>query len=109
MAIVVQEILLSEMLSRVWSATMVAHDDYQRTDELHGVAHSIHIGQIEAKNRALKILLSVELESSEVFERLNQLRRKVERWTDLLLGQLPDSRGGNDLCHSGQPRQGLWH
>ncbi len=88
--IVVQEIFVSEMLTRVWSAAMVAHDIRFAASELTGIAHSIHIGHLEAKNRAMRLLLENESVGSEMFEQLNSLRRKVERWTDLLLGQLPD-------------------
>lgn len=87
--IVVQEIFLSEMLTRIWSAAMVAHDIHYEANELTGLAHSIHIGHLEAKNRAMRLLLS-DTSNPEIFDRLNSLRRKVERWTDLLLGQLPD-------------------
>ena len=88
--IVVQEIFVSEMLTRVWSATMIMHDQAQNCDELSNIAHSIHIGHVEAKNRAMRLLLDDPAANQDAFDRLNKLRRKVERWTDLLLGQLPD-------------------
>ncbi len=87
--IVVQEILVSELLTRVWSAAVLTHDWYHQTDELHGLAHSIHISHIEAKNRALRILLAGQAANETACERMNNLRRRMERWTDLLLGQLP--------------------
>ncbi len=90
MEIVIQEILLSELLTRVWSAAMVAHDASHRTNELSGVAYSIHIGHVEAKNRAIRLLLNDPAVNPKTFDRLNCLRRKVERWTDLLLAQSPD-------------------
>ena len=88
--IVIQEIFISEMLTRVWSAIMIIHDDEQKTDELANIAHSIHIGHVEAKNRAMRLLLEDPTANPESFDQLNKLRRKVERWTDLLLGQLPN-------------------
>ena len=88
--IVIQEIFIAEMLTRVWSAAMVAHDIHYATDELTGMAHSIHIGHLEAKNRAMRLLLSEDSSNPEVFDKLNSTRRRIERWTDLLLGQLPD-------------------
>jgi hypothetical protein len=87
--IVVQEILMSEMLTRIWSATVLTHDWYHQRDEMHGLAHSVHIGHIEAKNRAIRILLHGQAANEEVFDRMNALRRKMERWTDMFLGQLP--------------------
>ncbi len=87
--IVVQEILISEMLTRIWSATVLTHDWYHQQDEMHGLAHSVHVSHIEAKNRAFRILLHGRAANEEVFDRINALRRRIERWTDLFLGQLP--------------------
>lgn len=89
--IVVQEILLSELLSRVWSATVMTHDWYHQSDELHGLVHSVHVSHIEAKNRALRILLAGQASNETAFDRMNRVRRRLERWTDLFLGQLPRS------------------
>jgi len=88
--IVVQEIFLSELLTRVWSAAVTTHDSYNDSDELFGFAHSVHIRHQEAKNRALRILLSGQAANEPAFDRLNALRRRIERWTDLFLSQLPD-------------------
>lgn len=87
--VVVQEVLISELLTRVWSSAMVTHDAHNEGDELHGVAHGIHIGHIEAKNRAMRIMLKGQARNEKAFDRLNALRRRVERWTDLFLAQMP--------------------
>lgn len=89
--IVVQEIIVSELLTRVWSATVLAHDSYHKSDELFGLAHSVHLSHLEAKNRAIRLLLSGRAANESAFERINVLRRRMERWTDLFLGQLPHS------------------
>ena len=87
--IVVQEMLLSDLLTRIFSAAMVTHDVYHDSDELRGLAHGIHIGHIEAKNRALRIMLKGQVANEQAFEDMNALRRRIERWTDLFLAQLP--------------------
>jgi hypothetical protein len=87
--IVIQEIIQSEMLTRIWSATVLCHDWYRRSDELSGLAHSVHLSHFEARNRAMRIMLSCEDDEVETVERLNALRRRTERWTDVFLGQLP--------------------
>ena len=56
--IVIQEILVSELLTRVFSAAVLTHDWYHEKDEMHGLAHSIHVSHIEAKNRAIRIMLN---------------------------------------------------
>jgi hypothetical protein len=96
--IVVQEIFVSEMLTRVWSAAMIAHDCHHHSEELRGVAHSVHLSHIEAKNRAMRLLLTAPASAFSHFEQLNLLRGKVERWTDLLLGQLSELRSAIEFA-----------
>lgn len=87
--IVVQEILMSEMLTRIWSAAVLTHDWNHQSDEMHGLAHSIHVAHIEARNRAVRIMLRGQVFDETAFDQMNSLRRRIERWTDLFLGQLP--------------------
>lgn len=87
---VIEEVFISEFLTRIWSASVLAHDNYQDSDELFGLAHSVHISHIEASNRAMRVLLTGQAANEKAFERLNQLRRKIARWTDLFLAQIPD-------------------
>lgn len=88
---VVQEILISELLTRVWSATVIIHDWYHQQDAMYGPTHSVHVAHLEAKTRAIRILLQARPRNEFVFDRLNRLRRRVERWTDMFLGQLPNA------------------
>ncbi|MEL7497859.1 MAG: hypothetical protein AAFN77_09630 [Planctomycetota bacterium] len=87
--IVIQEIFVSEMLTRIWSATVLMHDWYHQADELHGLAHSVHLSHVEVKNRALRTMLKGQADDEATFDQLNGLRRRMERWTDVFLGQLP--------------------
>lgn len=89
-ATVIEEIFVSEFLTRIWSAAVLAHDTYQESDELFGLAHSIHISHVESRNRAMRLLLSNQAMDENEFDRLNLLRRKVERWTDLFLARVTD-------------------
>ena len=87
--IVIQEVIQSELLTRVWSATVLSHDWYRRSDELHGLAHSVYLSHTEVKNRALRLMLECQGQHIKTVERLNALRLRIERWTDVFLGQLP--------------------
>ena len=80
---------------------MLTHDWYHQTDELHGLAYSVHVAHIEAKNRALRILLTGQSLNETAFDRMNGVRRRIERWTDLFLGQLPR---GEQACVFGFDR-----
>ena len=56
--------------------------------EAEPIARSVLIGHLEARHRVLMLLvggLGIDVEAAV---RLNQLRRRVERWTDLLIGYL---------------------
>ena len=90
METVVEEILVSEFLTRVWAASVLCHDQYHDSDELHGLAHSTFVSHIEARNRAVRLLLASQGSNEEAFDRINKLRRKLERWTDLFMAQLPN-------------------
>jgi hypothetical protein len=88
----IEDILAGEVLTRVWSAILCAHDYRRGADDAEPIARSVLIGHIEVRHRALTLLvgsLSVETEAATA---LNRLRRRVERWTDLLVGHLGDSR-----------------
>jgi len=89
MEIVYQEIILSDVLTRVWSATVTAHDRHHQTDELEGLANAIFISHLETKNRAFRLLLTSRGINEDFYDRFNTLRRRMERWCDLFLGQIP--------------------
>jgi hypothetical protein len=97
--IVVQEIIVSELLTRIWSATVLSHDSYHKSDELFGLAHSIHLSHLEAKNRAYRLLLSGRAANESAFEQISVLRRRIERWTDLFLGQLPHGEAASTFAY----------
>jgi hypothetical protein len=85
---VLEEILTSEMLTRVWATVLCACDRQQGTLEAEPIARSIMIGQLEARHRVLTLLVRGPGVDAEAAVRLNHLRRRTERWTDLLIGYL---------------------
>lgn len=86
--LIVEEILLSEVLTRVWAAVLSGHDSHWGTSDAEPIARSVLIGHLEARHRALTLLAQGPgINSYEALE-LNRLRRRAERWTDLLLGQV---------------------
>lgn len=90
---VFEEILASEVLTRVWSAVLCAHDRRHGLDESEPIARSVLIAQIEARHRVLSALVQPGQCGPEVALRLDHLRRRAERWTDLLIGYLCCSAG----------------
>ncbi len=84
----IEEILASEMLTRVWTAAMCAYDRFHRTDRMEPVARSVWLGQIEARHRLLSLLVHGQSLPAEEIRRLNTLRLRVEGWSDVLVGRL---------------------
>jgi hypothetical protein len=85
---VLEEVLTGEILTRVWTAVLCAYDRSRGTDAAEPVARSVLIGHVEAKHRVLRLLTHQSgIEPAAVAE-LNRLRRRTERWTDLLVGRL---------------------
>lgn len=85
---VVEEVLTGEVLTRVWAAVACAHDRVQGCDDAEPIARSVLIGHLEARHRVLTLLVSATQVQAEEGLRLDCLRRRVERWTDMLIGYL---------------------
>lgn len=83
-----EEVLTGEVLTRVWAAVVCAHDALQGCDDAEPVARSVLIGHLEARHRVLTLLVSAPQVHAEEAIRLDCLRRRVERWTDMLIGYL---------------------
>lgn len=93
----IEEVLTGEVLARVWTAVMCAYDRRHGQCEVEPLARSVLVGQLEARNRALTLLLRGAFDPIET-QRLDQLRRRCERWTDLLLGGFGDESQWNELA-----------
>ena len=85
---VLEEILTGEVLTRVWSAVLCLYDRRRGSHEFESLARSIMIGHLEARHRVLMLLVSGPGVDAEGAVKLNHLRRRAERWTDLLVGRL---------------------
>jgi len=85
---VIEEVLTGEVLTRVWTAVMCAYDRHHGTDLMEPVARSVLSAHTEARHRVLVILAASSGMPAEEAVRLDQLRRRSERWTDVLLGQM---------------------
>ncbi len=83
-----EEVLSGETLTRVWAAVLCAHDRFHNLAESAPIARSVMLGHQEARNRTLTFLLRSFGYNAEAAVQLNTLRRRVERWTDLLIGYI---------------------
>lgn len=93
-----QEILASELVSRIVAAAAAAQDALRKTAELEPVARSVFTAHLEVRGKVLQLLLTGERHGVAAAEKLNDFRRRVERWTDLLLAHLSSSVNVHDFA-----------
>lgn len=94
----VEEVLGSEVLTRLWTAAVTAFDRRRDAQDNEIVARSVYIGHLEMRRRVLKMLvLGPGVPSDEAVE-LNRLRRRAEMWTDLLLARLMPEYDVAEFC-----------
>ncbi len=91
-AAMIEEILVSEMLTRVFAAFASVSDATANCIEMSPITHSIFQSHLEARNRALQMILFGRGATVSQTVGLNRLRRTSERWTDLLIGQMAATR-----------------
>lgn len=85
---VIEEILTSELLTRVVAAIADGSDRAGNRDEFSPIAQAIHLSHLESRNRVQSAILDRRGCSVRDAVRLNQLRCMVEHWIDVLVGHL---------------------
>ncbi len=85
---VLQEILSSEVLARVWAAVLTAHDRRRDVADAEPIARNVLAAHLEARHRALTLLVCGRNVPLWEAGGLNRLRRQAERWNDMLIGHL---------------------
>lgn len=98
----IEEILGSELLTRTWTAAASAHDHYHNSQHWEPIARSVMLGHLEARNRAMNIMVYGRGFRIEDGVMLNRLRRRMERWTDMLLGRIMLQHDISDLAVDAQ-------
>ncbi|TWU60261.1 hypothetical protein Poly51_05360 [Rubripirellula tenax] len=86
--VVVEEVLVTEMLTRVIAALAAGLDREHDTDEISPITHAVFLTHLEARNRIQQLMLYGRGSSVHDTVRLNRLRQGVERWTDAMIGRL---------------------
>ncbi|MGY8771263.1 MAG: hypothetical protein ACKVH8_22850 [Pirellulales bacterium] len=96
---VLEEIMIGDILTRVWTSLCISFDHIHQTDSAEPVARSVYIGHLEARNRALNMMVYGRGLDAESAVKLNRLRRRTERWTDMLLGYIAVDSDIENLGH----------
>jgi hypothetical protein len=82
---IIEEILVSEILTRVWTALACEYDRTRASQEVEPVVRSIYLGHQEVRNQSLNLLVYGRGFNTQQAVEVNRLRRRCERWCDMLL------------------------
>lgn len=102
---VVEEILCSEFFVRIASAAFIYKDQLFEMTLNGPIARSVFLFHLEARLRALE-LIEIGLDQKvEEAKELNELRRRLESWCDLLLGFFPHEIAQEFSIDSGRHKE----
>ena len=93
-----EEIITGEVLTRVWTGVVYGIEKRHQLDEASPVVRSVLLGHLEARRKTLRLLVSGRGVRTRDAIALNRLRRRTERWTDMLLGCLMPLHDVRDLA-----------
>ncbi len=85
---VATQLFTTELLARVWATILGSIDQRTGRNDLTRIATNAVSGLMQIRNRMLSTLLSQSTPSASWAADLDRLRRRCERWTDLLIGNL---------------------
>lgn len=83
---IVNEAIVADVLLRVFCTTLVCVDRYRGVRQSEPVLAHLHLRNLQVRRRWLEVLLDHPHAEKPTLTRLNDLRRKAERWCDLLIG-----------------------
>lgn len=81
---ITEQILINEMVARIWTILMLARDKYHGTDRIRPLAHNVFLGHLSVRHKALSVVLKDDRMQSDDMTSIDKLRRSTERWTDML-------------------------
>jgi hypothetical protein len=82
-----EEILVSEILTRTVAAIAAIHDQRHGASEFAPIARNIFVGHVDIKRRAIAVIAAPHRDARQA-EAFLALRRQCDRWSDLLLAYL---------------------
>ncbi len=84
------ELLVSELLTRIWSGIAAVYDHRWREPVYLPVARNTLVSHVDVRNRVWSVLLNDLHLPDDTLQALVLQRRRIERWSDLLLAHLPE-------------------
>lgn len=93
------EIITGELLTRIWTALGIAHVRAHGQADCEPILRNVLFSHLETRNRALNCLVYGSGFASRWIVELQRVRRRVERWTDLLLGEMQRQIDVAEMAH----------
>ena len=84
---VATQLFTTEMLSRVWATVLARIDQESGQNDLTRIASNAVGGLLQIRNRLVSHLLSPDVPAAWGAE-IDRMRRRCDRWTDLLIGKI---------------------
>lgn len=79
-----EQVLINEMVARIWTILLLARDRYNGVDRIHALAHNVFLGHLSVRHKALSVVLTDDRLQQGDLVAIDKLRKSTERWTDLL-------------------------
>ena len=95
---VIEEVLLSEICTRLWCASLSTIEEQRHPGELDPIARSVFIASLEARRRALRLILFAKGLPNVATSTVNELRLNCQLWTDYLLADLSSLSITKQFC-----------
>lgn len=92
------EIFVSEILTRVWAAVLTASDQKHEKKLAAPIARHTVTSHVDVRHRAMSLMVSGPQVSMGELARVDRVRRKAERWSDILIGQFVKRYGLEELA-----------
>ena len=89
-----EQLFLCEMVSRVWTTVLLGIDQKTGRNDLTKIGRNVVGGLLQVRNSVLWRLTVQPIGMQSHIAKIEQLRRRSDRWTDLLIGNLA---GSSDL------------
>ena len=93
------ELLVSGVTTRVWASLLHSLDERLGLTEYSPIGRSVLRGHEDCRERVVNLILKGKQAENDVAERLEQLQRGIERWTDMVLAQSSRDPGLVDYCY----------
>lgn len=82
------EVFATELLTRTWAATATVMDRVRGHREIEPYASSVFLAHQDARHRCMRLVVKAHRLDAERGRSFDQIRRRAERWCDMLLSRL---------------------